>query len=44
MEPGAFSEVRQMVCRLVVGYATLEDPASFDAWVTFTHVDVQTAG
>jgi hypothetical protein len=33
-----------MVCRLVVSYATFEDPASFDAWVTFTHVDVQTAG
>jgi hypothetical protein len=33
-----------MVCRLVVSYGTLDDPASFEPGVTFTHVDVQTAG
>jgi hypothetical protein len=33
-----------MVCRLAVSYATLEDPASLDARLMFTHVDVQTAG
>ena len=33
-----------MVCRLAVSYATLDDPASFGAGVTFTHVDVETAG